>query len=296
LSPANRYAAPQELVVNSDVLSLFKTTATRQRLAFAFLLAALAQSLLSQPSHPIHSKRPPEYTFKIVRTFPHDPTAFTQGLAYRDGFLYEGTGLQGRSSLRKVRLETGEVVQQMDLPPEFFGEGIALVKNEVVELTWQSQIGFVYNLSDFHFLRRFSYSGEGWGLATNGKGKGNEIFMSDGTAEIRVLDSRTLAEKRRFTVHDGETRIDQLNELEFVEGEIFANIWQTDRIARISPQTGEVVGWIDLTGLLSPIYRLESGAVLNGIAYDSTRKRLFVTGKLWPSIFEIQLVPKPPSK
>jgi glutamine cyclotransferase len=261
------------------VLSLFKTTATRQRLAFAFLLAALAQSLLSQPSHPIHSKRPPEYTFKIVRTFPHDPTAFTQGLAYRDGFLYEGTGLQGRSSLRKVRLETGEVVQQMDLPPEFFGEGIALVKNEVVELTWQSQIGFVYNLSDFHFLRRFSYSGEGWGLATNGKGKGNEIFMSDGTAEIRVLDS-----------------IDQLNELEFVEGEIFANIWQTDRIARISPQTGEVVGWIDLTGLLSPIYRLESGAVLNGIAYDSTRKRLFVTGKLWPSIFEIQLVPKPPSK
>ena len=296
MSPANRYAAPQELVVNSDVLSLFKTTATRQRLAFAFLLAALAQSLLSQPSPGIHSKRPPEYTFKIVRTFPHDPTAFTQGLAYRDGFLYEGTGLQGRSSLRKVRLETGEVVQQVDLAPEFFGEGIALLKNEVVELTWQSQTGFVYNLSDFRFLRRFSYSGEGWGLATNGKGNANEIFMSDGTAEIRVLDSATLAEKRRFTVHDGENRIVQLNELEFVEGELFANIWQTDRIARISPQSGEVVGWIDLTSLLSPIYRLESGAVLNGIAYDSTRKRLFVTGKLWPSIFEIQLVPKPPSK
>ena len=284
--------SPKELVVNSDVVSIIEMTATRRRLALAFLLATLAQSLLSQPSHQIHSKRPPEYTFKIVRTFPHDPTAFTQGLAYRDGFLYEGTGLQGRSSLRKVRLETGEVVQQMDLPPEFFGEGIALVKNEVVELTWQSQIGFVYNLSDFHFLRRFSYSGEGWGLTTNGKG--NEIFMSDGTAEIRVLDSATLAEKRRFTVHDGDTRIDQLNELEFVDGEIFANIWQTDRIARISPQTGEVVGWIDLTGLLSPIYRLESGAVLNGIAYDSNRKRLFVTGKLWPNIFEIQLVPKPP--
>jgi glutamine cyclotransferase len=273
-------------------MCMIEMTATRRRLAFAFLMAALAQSLVSQPSPRIHPARPPEYTFKIVRTFPHDPTAFTQGLAYRDGFLYEGTGLKGRSSLRKVRLETGEVVQQIDLAPEFFGEGIALLKNEVVELTWQSQTGFVYNLSDFHLLRRFSYAGEGWGLATNGKG--NEIFMSDGTSEIRVLDSATLAEKRLFTVRDGETRIDQLNELEFVDGEIFANIWQTDRIARISPQSGEVVGWIDLTGLLSPIYRLDPGAVLNGIAYDSKRKRLFVTGKLWPSIFEIQLVPKPP--
>jgi glutamine cyclotransferase len=138
-------------------------------------------------------------------------------------------------------------------------------------------------------LRQFSYSGEGWGLTTDG----HEIFMSNGTSEIRVLDPSTLTEKRHFTVHDGTTRIDELNELEFVDGELFANIWQTDRIARISPRTGEVVGWIDLKGLLSPVYRLESGAVLNGIAYDSERKRLFVTGKLWPKIFEIQLVPKP---
>jgi glutaminyl-peptide cyclotransferase len=178
------------------------------------------------------------------------------------------------------------------LAPEFFGEGIALLKNEIVQLTWQSQTGFVYNLSDFHLLRQFSYPGEGWGLATNGKG--NEIYMSDGTPEIRVLDGSTLAEKRRFKVHDGDTPIDQLNELEFIEGEIFANIWQTDRIARINPQNGEVVGWVDLTGLLSPIYRLEHGAVLNGIAYDPIRKRLFVTGKLWPSIFEIRLLPKRP--
>jgi glutamine cyclotransferase len=169
------------------------------------------------------------------------------------------------------------------LAPEFFGEGITLLKNEIVQLTWQSQIGFVYNLSDFHLLRQFSYPGEGWGLTTNGKN--NELFMSDGTSEIRVLDSGTLAEKRRFTVRDGDTPIDRLNELEFVDGEIFANVWQTDRIAR--------VGWIDLKSLLSPIYRLESGAVLNGIAYDSTRKRLFVTGKLWPSVFEIRIVPKP---
>jgi len=243
-----------------------------------------------QPSHAAGPRRPPEYTFKLVRDYPHDPAAFTQGLIFRDGFLYEGTGLKGRSQLRKVRLETGEVVQHADLPGEFFGEGIAIVKNRVIQLTWQSHIGFVYDLSDFKLLRQFSYPGEGWGLTS----RGNELFMSDGTAEIRVLDATTLKEKRRFTVRDGATPVDQLNELEFVEGELFANIWQTDRIARISPQTGKVVGWIDLTGLLSPVYRRRSDAVLNGIAYDSIHKRLFVTGKLWPSIFEIRLVPKPP--
>lgn len=248
------------------------------------------QFISGQPSPAAGLRRPPEYTFKIVRDYPHDPAAFTQGLVYRDGFLYEGTGLNGRSSLRKVRLETGEVVQHMELPGEFFGEGIAIVKNKVIQLTWQSHIGFVYNLSDFKLLRRFSYPGEGWGLTS----RGNELFMSDGTAEIRVLDATTLKEKRRFRVRDGATSIAQLNELEFVEGEIFANIWQTDRIARISPQSGKVVGWIDLTGLLSPVYRRRSDAVLNGIAYDSTHKRLFVTGKLWPKIFEIQLVPKSP--
>jgi glutaminyl-peptide cyclotransferase len=230
----------------------------------------------------------PEYTFKIIHVFPHDPAAFTQGLVYRDGFLYEGTGLNGHSSLRKVRLETGEVFQHVDLSGEFFGEGIAIVKDQIIQLTWQSQTGFVYRLSDFQLLRRFSYPGEGWGLTSNG----NEILMSDGTAEIRVLNATTLTEKRRFTVRDGATPIDQLNELEFVEGEIFANVWQTDRIARISPRTGKVVGWIDLKGLLSPVYSRKSDAVLNGIAYDSAHKRLFVTGKLWPNIFEIQIVPK----
>jgi glutamine cyclotransferase len=244
-----------------------------------------------QPSHAAGPRRPPEYTFKIVHDYPHDPAAFTQGLVYRDGFLYEGTGLNGHSSLRKVRLKTGEVVQHVDLQPEFFGEGIAIIKNEVIQLTWQAHVGFVYDLADFKLLRQFSYAGEGWGLTS----RGNEIFMSDGTAKIRVLDTTTLKEKRKFTVRDGATPINQLNELEFVEGEIFANIWQTDRIARISPQSGKVVGWIDLTGLLSPVYRRRSDAVLNGIAYDSIHKRLFVTGKLWPSIFEIRLAPKPPN-
>src|SRR5450631_2669360 len=262
-----------------------KIIATRC-IAIAFLLVAVSHILLAQS--PPNSRHPPEYTFQIVHVFPHDPAAFTQGLAYRNGFLYEGTGLNGRSSLRKIRLETGEVLQRVDLSPQFFGEGITLLSKEVVELTWQSQTGFVYDLTTFHLLRRFSYSGEGWGLATNG----HEIFMSDGTPEIRVLDTVTLTEKRRFTVHDGATPIQNLNELEFVNGEIFANVWGSDRIARISPRSGEVAGWIDLKGLLSSVYRLKSGAVLNGIAYDSIHRRLFVTGKLWPSIFEIRVVPK----
>ena len=261
----------------------------RRTLAIAFLLTALGHLLLGQSSHQVRARQPPpEYTFEIVRAFPHDPAAFTQGLAYRDGFLYESTGLNGRSSLRKVRLETGAVVQRQDLAPEFFGEGITLLKNEVVQLTWQSQTGFVYDVNDFRLMRRFSYAGEGWGLTTNG----HEIFLSDGTPQIRVLDTSTFAEKRRFSVHDGLVPIDQLNELEFVDGEIFANVWQTDRIARISPQSGRVVGWIDLKFLMSPTYRLEPGAVLNGIAYDANRKRLFVTGKLWPSVFEIRLIPR----
>jgi glutaminyl-peptide cyclotransferase len=257
-------------------------------LAIALVFAMSAQLVGGQRSHAPGPQRPPEYTFKIIRDYPHDPAAFTQGLVYLSGFLYEGTGLNGRSQLRKVRLETGEVLQRVDLSGEYFGEGIAIVRNKVIQLTWQSHVGFVYNLADFKLLRQFSYPGEGWGLTS----RGNEIFMSDGTADIRVLDAVTLKEKRRFTVRDGDTPVDQLNELEFVEGELFANIWQTDRIARISPQSGKVVGWIDLTGLLSPVYRRQEGAVLNGIAYDSIHKRLFVTGKLWPSIFEIQLLPK----
>jgi glutaminyl-peptide cyclotransferase len=260
----------------------------RQRLILAFLLTMSWPSIIGQSSRPAGPRRPREYTFKVVNVFPHDTAAFTQGLVYHDGFFYEGTGLNGRSQLRKVRLETGEVVQHADLDREFFGEGIAIAGNKVLQLTWQSHVGFVYNLSDFKLLRQFSYRGEGWGLTSNG----NDIFMSDGSAQVRVLNAVTLKEKRRFTVRDGATAIDQLNELEFVDGEIFANIWQTDRIARISPQSGKVVGWIDLAGLLSPVYRRREEAVLNGIAYDAAHKRLFVTGKLWPSIFEIQLVPK----
>jgi glutamine cyclotransferase len=247
-------------------------------------LLIFATLAAGQTSH----KSAPEYAFEIVQTYPHDSSAFTQGLVYQNGYFYEGTGLRGQSSLRQVRIETGEIVRKTDLAPEYFGEGIAILGDKVFELTWQSHVGFVYALNDFRFLRQFSYSGEGWGLTTDGR----ELFMSDGTSEIRVLDPNTFAVKRRIKVRDGITPVTQLNELEFVDGEIFANVWQSNRIARISPHTGEIVGWIDLTGLLSPIYRVAEGGVLNGIAYDAQKKRLFVTGKLWPKVFEIRLQPK----
>jgi glutamine cyclotransferase len=230
----------------------------------------------------------PEYGYQIVHVYPHDRTAFTEGLEYHDGFLYESTGLNGRSTLRKVRLETGEVVQQIPLSSQYFGEGITIVGNEIIQLTYRTEVGFVYSLPDFHLLRQFTYKGEGWSLTHNA----TSIFMDDGTDEIRVWDPKTLAERRRIKVHEGAKTIDNVNELEYVEGELYANIWQTDRIARISPITGAVLGWIDLSGILSPMYRNGSEDVLNGIAWDSIHKRLFVTGKLWPNLFEIRIVPK----
>src|SRR5258708_30175763 len=218
-------------------------------LVVLFLLTAGYPFLAGQTAQQVSANATLEYTFAIVRAFPHDTSAFTQGLVYHEGFLYEGTGRNGRSSLRKLRLETGEIIQHVDLGSEFFGEGINLVKDKVFQVTWKSGTGFVYDLNSLHLLRRFSYSGEGWGLATNGA----DIFMSDGTSEIRVLNAETLQEERRFKVQDGSTAIEQLNELEFVEGQLFANVWHSNRIARISPQTGEAAGGTDLTGLPSPL-------------------------------------------
>jgi len=231
---------------------------------------------------------PTQYGYRVVKTYPHDRTAFTQGLEYRDGFLYEGTGMIGHSSVRKVELGSGSVIQKYDLPQPFFGEGITVLNQQILELTWQTQTGFVYDRSSFRVVRSFNYPGEGWGLTNDGK----QIYMSDGSADIRVWDGATLKEIRRITVKDGVTPVTQLNELEWVRGEIYANVWQTDRIARISPVDGRVLGWIDLTGILPKSERLDPDAVLNGIAYDAASDRLFVTGKLWPKIFEIKLVPK----
>jgi len=257
-------------------------------LRFICFVLLAGEILAAQAAKKTSTVSVPEYTYKIVNVYPHDPQAYTQGLVYKDGYLYEGTGLNGRSSLRKVRLETGEVLQRVDLPPELFGEGIALLGGKIFQLTWKAGTGFIYDAHDFHLLRKFSYPGEGWGLTTDGR----LLYMSDGTPEIRVLNPETLKEIRRIKVHDAASPVNELNELEFINGELFANIWQTDRIARISPRTGKVVGWVDLSGILSPMYRRTPDAVLNGIAYDPQGKRLFVTGKLWHNIFEIQLIAK----
>jgi glutaminyl-peptide cyclotransferase len=230
----------------------------------------------------------PEYSYRVVHVYPHDRTAFTQGLEYRGGFLYEGTGLEGRSTVRKVKLETGEVVQQIRVAPQFFGEGITVINQRIVELTWKAHAGFIYDQDSFKQLRTFPYPGEGWGLANDGK----QIYMSDGSSQIRIWDPVTLQEKKRLNVRDGTKPVAMLNELEYVRGEIYANVWQTDRIVRVSPTDGHVLGWIDLTGLLSDEDLSQQVDVLNGIAYDSFGDRLFVTGKLWPKLFEIKLVPK----
>src|SRR5262245_30775192 len=233
---------------------------------------------------------PPQYSYRVIKSYPHDGSAFTQGLEYRDGFLYEGTGLPGRSSVRKIDLATGKVLQRYDLPQPFFGEGITVLNQQIFEITYTTQTGFVYDKASFDRgpRRNFSYSGEGWGLANDGK----QIYMSDGSSQIRVWDPATLKEVRRITVKDGTQSIAELNELEFVRGEIFANVWHKDRIARISPTDGRVLGWIDLTDILPKAERTNPEAVLNGIAYDAAGDRLFVTGKLWPKIFEIRLVSK----
>jgi glutaminyl-peptide cyclotransferase len=229
----------------------------------------------------------PRYTYRVVQAYPHDPQAFTQGLIFKDGFLYESTGLKGQSSIRKVELSSGKVLMQTQLPDEVFGEGITVWQDKVIGLTWTEGVGFVLDLQTFKLWRRFSYPGEGWGLTHNGR----ELIMSDGSAELRFLDPVSMRELRRLRVTANGRPLDRLNELEWVNGEIFANVWQTDSVARIDPKTGHVVGWIDLSGLL-PAGDRGGGRVdvLNGIAYDAKGKRLFVTGKLWPKLFEIVLV------
>jgi glutamine cyclotransferase len=258
-------------------------------------LGLWAVACVSQPlptSTPVSPSIPPptitpdsplEYTFNIVNTYPHDPAAFTQGLVFKDGYLYEGTGLRGQSTLRKVDLTTGEVIQSLSLDPNLHGEGITLFNDRIAQLTFTSGIGFIYDQQSFARIGDFSYTPEGWGLTHDGR----QLIMSDGTAELRFLDAETFEEIARITVTDRGQPLQWLNELEYVEGEIYANVWLSDMIARISPDTGEVLGWIDLSGLLD--IALEAG-VLNGIAYDSETGRLFVTGKNWPKLFEIALV------
>lgn len=236
--------------------------------------------LASQNGAPV-----PAYGYTVVRSFPHDRDAFTQGLIFRNGVFYEGTGRNAHSGIRKVKVETGEVLQVKPLGSEYFGEGITDWNGSLIQITWRSEIGFVYDINTFEQKKTWSYRGEGWGLTHDG----TRIIMSDGSSALRFLDPATLKETGRLIVRDASGPVEALNELEYVKGEIYANVWQTDRIARISPKDGRVTGWIDLSGLLSPSERVGVD-VLNGIAYDSAGDRLFVTGKLWPRVFEIKLV------
>ncbi len=230
----------------------------------------------------------PTYGFEIVQSLPHDPNAFTQGLVFRNGRLYEGTGMYGESSLREVELATGAVLRRHDLAEQYFGEGIAFFGGRLYQLTWRSHVGFIYDAATFQPVGQFRYTGEGWGLTEDG----TSLILSDGTSTLRFLEPTTFTVQRTVKVTDAGREVSHLNELEYVNGEIYANVWMKDLIARIDPATGNVKGWIDLTGLLGSEGRTGHEDVLNGIAYDAASGRLFVTGKRWPRLFQIRVVPR----
>lgn len=265
---------------------------TSRRLPLAWLSPLVLLTALScrndRPPAPTPPASTPVYGFQVVQSWPHDPNAYTQGLVYRDGKLYEGTGLNGQSSLREVELETGAVLRRHDLERQYFGEGIALFRGRLYQLTWRSQVGFIYDAATFQQVGRFEYPTEGWGLTDDG----TSLIMSDGSSTLRFLDPATLAVQRTLRVTDAGREVPLLNELEFIKGELYANVYLQDDIARIDPATGKVTGWIKLSGLLPSPDRTGTEDVLNGIAYDAARDRLLVTGKRWPRLFHIRLVPR----
>ncbi|MBN2015695.1 glutaminyl-peptide cyclotransferase [Candidatus Dojkabacteria bacterium] len=224
-----------------------------------------------------------EYTYRVLDSYPHDSEAFTQGLIFHNGYLYEGTGLNGKSTVRKVELETGGIVKIFHLEEKYFGEGVTIFNDQIIQLTWQSKKGFVYDLETFELIKEFSYPTEGWGLTHDGE----NLIMSDGTDKLYYLDPGSLKKVKEVEVYDEEGAVENLNELEYIDGKIYANIWLTDFIVIIDPETGEVFGRINFEGLLT---QDQEADVLNGIAYDSEKDRLFVTGKLWPNVFEVEIV------
>ena len=228
------------------------------------------------------------YGYEVVNTFPHDPEAFTQGIVFQDGALLESTGLERHSTLRRVELQTGKVLQKVDVPPYFFAEGMTLFNGKIYQLTWKGEKGFIYDPKTFEKTGEFKYTGEGWGLTHDA----DSLILSDGSDELRFIDPNTYQVKRTISVTDSGRPVDELNELEYVRGEIYANVWHNDRVARVDPRDGRVTGWIDFSGLLKPGETRDPEAVLNGIAYDAQGDRLFVTGKLWPKLFEVKLKQK----
>jgi glutamine cyclotransferase len=233
---------------------------------------------------PSDTATPINYTYEVVNVYPHDNGAFTQGLVIENGVLFESTGLYGESSLRRVELKTGDVTQLYSLPDDLFGEGITIFEDKIIQLTWRSQKGFVYDKASFGLLQEFSYSTEGWGITDDG----SQLIMSDGTANLYFLDPETFEKTGQVEVHDNNNPVNNLNELEYVNGEVYANIWGGEKIAIINPHTGQVTGWIGLTGISNQETK-DANSVLNGIAYDAETDRLFVTGKLWSHLYEIKI-------
>jgi glutamine cyclotransferase len=243
--------------------------------------------MLTLPSPPIFADDVVTYGYRILAEYPHDQNAFTQGLFYREGSLYESTGLRGRSSIREVKLTTGEVLKQHDLPYRYFGEGIVDWKDRLIVVTWQSGKGFIFQIDDFREISTFGYKGEGWGLTRNR----SHIIMSDGSNRLRFIDPETFDEADSLEVSLRGQSIGNLNELEWIDGNVFANVWRSNYILQIDPATGQVIGLVDLTGLLPKTDKIPGHTdVLNGIAYDAETGRIFVTGKHWPKLYEIELV------
>lgn len=234
------------------------------------------------------NSKPVAYRYAVVNTFPHDTHAYTQGLVFDGNTLYEGTGQRGISDLRIVDLKSGQVQKNVPLPEQFFGEGITILNDKIYQLTWQEQRGFVYNKKTMEKVGEFSYAGEGWGITTDGK----MLYQSDGTNAIRIVDPSSLTEKGRIEVYDNVGAVEYLNELEFINGELWANIYQTDKIARIDPSTGKVLGYIDFSNLLPKSDYTEGTDVLNGIAYHKSSGKIYVTGKNWPKLFEVKVTKK----
>lgn len=242
--------------------------------------------LTAQESTPANS--PAKIPYKITSTYPHSPDSFTQGFVFENGFLYEGTGQYGSSSLRKIKLETGEILKETRLPRDIFGEGITIYKDRIIQLTWFSQIGFVYEKKSFRLLKTFRYplSIEGWGITTDGK----KLIVSDGSDKLYFLDPESFELKNRLNVKDHRGPVLKINELEYVDGAVYANIWQSPKIIKIEADSGKVTGFIDLSNIVPKQFRGHSDYVLNGIAYDAEKKRFFVTGKMWPTVFELELL------
>jgi glutaminyl-peptide cyclotransferase len=263
---------------------------SRPRALAALGASAMAAALWLAGSPPVEAQRAaaPVYGYRVITSYPHDPRAFTQGLLYRDGALYESTGLYGESSLRRVELETGKVLQQIRVPKRYFAEGLALIGDALVQLTWQEHTGIVYDRRTFEQRRTFTYKTEGWGIDYDEKGG---LVMSDGSDQLFFLDPKTFAVARTLRVRDAGRPVRNLNELEWIEGEIWANVWPTDRLVRVDPSTGAVAGWVNLDTLWPRAQRPPSADVLNGIAYDRERRRIFVTGKNWPRLYHIAVTP-----